>query len=226
MTALNEHIVTDIDREQVLRDIGYEDTERVPTRVLTLLDDYLETVEVLISPSYCCVIKEVDLVHSPDSVLEGVVPVQSRVLSRLLKHCDRAALFCLTIGEHLEEKVSALAEEGHAVQARMLDALGSSAVESLADIVQEDVEELARANGLYSSRRFSPGYCDWQIDQQEVLFSALDGCQAGVQLGEGCLMTPRKSVSGLIGMGRSPEMVKDYNPCLTCPRLDCCGRRA
>ena len=41
MTAITEQIVIDIDREQVLRDIGYEDTERVPARMLALLDDYL-----------------------------------------------------------------------------------------------------------------------------------------------------------------------------------------
>ena len=226
MTAIGERIVVDIDREQVLRDIGYEDTGRVPGRMLTLLDDSLEQVEALIDPSYCCVVRGVEFVQGRDSWLEGPVLFESGVVGRLLKHCDRAAVFCLTIGERLEETVSVLADEGMAVQARTLDAVGSNAAEALADIVQGDLEELAAAQGFYASRRFSPGYCDWAVDQQEALFSTLNGCSTEVRLTGGCLMVPRKSVSGLIGMGTSRSQVEDYDPCRTCGKADCVGRRA
>jgi hypothetical protein len=38
------------------------------------------------------------------------------------------------------------------------------------------------------------------------------------------LMLPRKSVSGIIGIGCGAG-VKDYNPCRTCDKRGCPGRR-
>ena len=226
MTTIGERIAVDIDRDQVLRDIGYEDTGRVPGRMQALLDDSLEQVDALIDPSYCCVVRDVEFVQGRDSCLEGPVLFESGVVGRLLRHCDRAAVFCLTIGERLEEAVSALADDGMAVQARTLDAVGSNAVEALADMVHGDLEGLAAAQGFYTSRRFSPGYCDWAIEQQEMLFTILNGSSTEVQLTDGCLMVPQKSVSGLVGMGTSRSQVEGYNPCRTCGKADCVGRRA
>ena len=226
MTTIGERIVVDIDREQVLRDIGYEDTSRVPARMLTLLDDALDRADALIDPSYGCVVRDVEFAQGRDSCLQGPVLFESGVVARLLQHCDRAALFCLTIGERLEEAVSVLADEGLAVQARTLDAVGSSAAEAMADMVQGDLEGLAAAQGYCVSRRFSPGYCDWAVEQQETLFDALGDCSTEVHLTDSCLMLPRKSVSGLVGMGTSRGQVAEYNPCRTCGRADCVGRRA
>ncbi len=37
-------------------------------------------------------------------------------------------------------------------------------------------------------------------------------------------MIPRKSISGIIGIGSNGN-VQDYNPCKTCEKHDCLGRR-
>ncbi|GAH91002.1 unnamed protein product, partial [marine sediment metagenome] len=52
------------------------------------------------------------------------------------------------------------------------------------------------------SRRLSPGYCDWKIDQQKMVFRAMKDDSAGVRLTEECLMLPQKSISGIIGIGQ------------------------
>jgi hypothetical protein len=51
----------------------------------------------------------------------------------------------------------------------------------------------------------------------------MDGNSMGVRLTKECLMLPRKSVSGVIGIG--PREMKNYNPCKTCNKRDCLGRR-
>ena len=226
MSAIREQIFIDIDRAQVLYEIGYDDVSKTPARMLSLVDSLLEKAERLVDPSYSYIIKDIDFVQGSDVFLEGATLFQSKVVARLMEHCEQVALFCLTIGNRLEETASSMATDGLVVQSRVLDAIGSNAAEKLADIMQDHLGVLAEIRGLHSSRRFSPGYCDWQIEQQETLFSALNGNSAGIRLTDGYLMVPQKSISGIIGMGTSDSRVRDYNPCRTCHKFECHGRRA
>jgi len=213
----------DIDGRQVLREIGYHTNRKPPARILSLVDEYIENVKNLVSPSYSGVVREIKLVQGSRVVTEGSIVFESEVLARLLEQCDKAAVFALTIGGHLEEMVDQLAEEGLVVQAAVLDAIGSAAVESVTDFVQDMIGEIAQGRGLYTSRRFSPGYCDWEVSQQKMVFRAVNGDSAGIRLTDGCLMLPRKSISGIIGIG--PKEIENYNPCKSCNKLDCIGRR-
>jgi len=81
------------------------------------------------------------------------------------------------------------------------------------------------AENLVIGRRFSPGYCDWGLNQQEKVFKALNGDSAGIRLTKRCLMVPQKSISGIIGIGLAENNVESYNPCDTCKKEDCPGRR-
>ncbi|MFC1995291.1 vitamin B12 dependent-methionine synthase activation domain-containing protein [Chloroflexota bacterium] len=75
------------------------------------------------------------------------------------------------------------------------------------------------------SRRFSPGYCDWELSQQKMVFRAMNGDFAGIRLTEECLMVPQKSISGIMGLGTCDSNIENYNPCVTCKERDCPGRR-
>jgi hypothetical protein len=221
MTAITSQ--TDIDRQQVLHTIGYGTDHKLPARIASLVNEYLENAYHLIEPSYACVIRDIKLVHGACVVIEDSIVFQSEVIARLLEQCEKAAVFLVTIGSHLEEMVCRLTEDGLMLQATVLDAIGSVAAEESVNFVQSRVGEVARAQGLCISRRFSPGYCDWDVGQQKMVFRAVSGDSVGVRLTEGCQMLPRKSISGIIGIGSCE--VENYNPCLTCDKYDCPGRR-
>jgi len=38
-------------------------------------------------------------------------------------------------------------------------------------------------------------------------------------------MIPQKSISGIIGIGPASANVENYDPCKTCKKKDCPGRR-
>ena len=215
----------DINRQQVLRNIGYGTNCTLPTRLTSLVDDYVENVHHLIEPSYSCVIRDINMVQDSHVVIEGSIAFESQVVASLLEQCEKAAVFMVTIGEHLEETAYRLAEEGLIVQATVLDAVGSVAAEEVANFVQSRVKEIANNQGLVISQRFSPGYCDWEISQQRTVFWAVSGDSMGIHLTDGCLMIPRKSISGIIGIGPRYGNVENYNPCKTCDKHDCQGRR-
>ena len=92
-----------------------------------------------------------DADDSPDQALRGPVT-------------DVAAVVC-TIGEALEQRVAELWDARELPLASMLDSVGSGAVESLA----EHVNDLLCQQGLPALRvtnRISPGYADWDVAEQ------------------------------------------------------------
>jgi len=212
-----------IDIEQVQLNIGYYTNRKLPARMVTMISDYVEHASYLVDPSYSYVIRDIEQVRGSYAVIEGSIVFESEVIARLLENCNKVAVFLTTIGSYFEETVNQLAEDTFVLQAAVLDAIGSGAVEKLANTVQTMVGDEASTDGLYISQRFSPGYCDWNVEQQEMVFQAMNGDSAGIKLTEECLMLPRKSVSGIIGIG--PREVADYNPCRTCDKRDCAGRR-
>jgi hypothetical protein len=215
----------DIDREYLLRRIGCSDEYEPSARITSLVDDYIENYQDFLAPAYTYVIRDILSVEKGRVTFEGPVTIKSRVIAELLRRCQRVAVFVLTIGHHLEDMVAYLAENNLVLQATVLDAIGSGVTEKLASYVGERVENVASAEGMVTSWRFSPGYCDWDISQQQKVFRALGSDTAGIRLTDSQLMVPRKSISGIIGIGLPNQEIENYNPCLTCKKKECPGRR-
>jgi len=225
MRAIFDQVNLSLDRRQVLHRIGYDDGCEPPVRMVSLVDEYLEQAPSLIEPSYSYAIRDIEWARDPITFVEDSIVFKGSVITQMLERCSKVAVFALTIGKYLEGTAHQLARDGLILQATVLDAIGSDAVEKLADSAQGTIREIARAKGLVISRRFSPGYCDWDIGQQRMLFWALSGDTVGIHLTGRCLMIPQKSISGIIGIGSYNSNVENYNPCNTCKKQDCSGRR-
>ena len=227
MLVTDNSLVADIeiDKNQVCHYIGYEDDQNLSARISSLIDDYTEHAHSLINPLFSYVIKDVEWARGSITLIEGSIIFKSRVIAKLLERCPQVAIFLVTIGKYLEETAWRLSRDGLILEATVLDAIGSDAVEKVADLAQTRIKEIVKTQGLVISRRFSPGYCNWSIGQQRMLFYALTGNTLGVRLTGECLMIPQKSISGIIGIGPPNSNVEDYNPCKTCTKRDCPGRR-
>ena len=223
--VVSGRIDVDIDRRSVCRYLGYKADVEPSARIASLFEEYIERAGQLTELSYSYLISDIGRVEGSRALIKGRVVFKSEVIARLLERCERVAVFILTIGSRLEETVGRLADDGLIVQAYVLDAIGSSVAESLADLVQNKIGDIARAQGLCISRRFSPGYCDWDISQQRMVFRAMDGNSLGVCLSDEYMMIPQKSISGIIGIGLCDRGVESYNPCETCNKRSCPGRR-
>ncbi len=227
MFITNDRVDVDIeiDKKQVCRYIGYDDDQNMSVRISSLIDDYSEHAHSLINPSFSYLIKDVEWARGSISLIEGSIIFKSRIITKLLERCTQVAIFLVTIGKYLEETSFQLARDGLILQATILDAIGSDAVEGVVGFAQDKIKEIVKAQGYVTSRRFSPGYCDWNIGQQRMLFYALTGNTIGVRLTGECLMIPQKSISGIIGIGPAKANVENYNPCKTCRKQNCPGRR-
>ena len=224
MLTTEDRIDIQIDRDEVLRYLGYLAGHNVPARVSALVDSHIESASQLIEPQYSSVIRNVDRVEDA-RVFLGDTIFESQIIAHLMQGCQKAVIFAVTIGGLLEMKVQQLAKAGRVLEEAVVDAVGSAAAEQAAAAVQNRVREIANAQGMGISLRFSPGYCDWAIDQQTMIFHALNGRSAGIRLTDSCLMVPRKSVSGVIGMSAHGKDLETWSPCRTCKQRNCPGRR-
>jgi len=225
MRSINARVNVRLARRQVVRALGYIGKRQPPSGVASLIDEYVNGVGQLIDARYWYGLEDVTLVEGLTSVIRDSVAFESRIVANLLEGCSKIIIFLTTIGGGLEARVRNLAEDGSLVHAYVLDAVGSIAAEQVASHVETVAAEMARSDGLVASRRFSPGYCDWNLTQQRSLFRLAHADSVGVSLTELGLMVPRKSVSGIIGLGYPGSGVETYNPCLDCARKDCLGRR-
>ena len=74
-----------------------------------------------------------------------------------------------------------------------------------ADAAEAQLRQWAATEGKYLTGRFSPGYGDWDIAVQPLVAAALDTARkAGLCVTDTNLMTPRKSVTALLGVSDHP----------------------
>ena len=106
----------------------------------------------------------------------------------------------------------------------ILDAAASVAAESAAQKVQDYIEEKLSEEDA-TTLRYSPGYCDWPLEEQNTLFSVLPNELIGVKLDKNWCMSPRKSVSGLFGICSADTARESGNACSLCAKKYCPYRR-
>jgi hypothetical protein len=138
---------------------------------------------------------------------------------------ESVALAIVTIGGSLPFEVNRLMNSGKYVDGVILDAFGSAGVEQVADQVDHEIKEIARAQNLQYSQRFSPGYCQWGVQDQQILFHHLPGEEIEVSLSEGFMMNPIKSVSFAINIGKNIKKSKWERRCKSCEDRGQCTYR-
>lgn len=192
-----------IQKDEVLRYLGYRGGA-LDDETNSALDRAMDLVTRTASPrvaqaTYPLTRREGLIVEGTSLVLEG------EAVKGLLRESDRVILFCVTLGNEIEQLLRAWQVKDMAF-ATMLDACGSSGVEVLCDRLEQELTARHEAQGFYLTPRFSPGYEDMPISQQRALCDVLDTQRKiGVTLSAGCMLIPRKSVTALMGIAPCPQ---------------------
>jgi hypothetical protein len=148
--------------------------------------------------------------------------IQSPMLCTLVNRCsrDRQLVFMVvTIGDDLERKSRS---EPEMLDRWVYDMVGSELVDIVADQAEREFTCATSPNELEYSMRSSPGYCDWPLDGQRVIFNALNTGKINVTLTPHMLMIPRKTLSGVLV---AAEKVPIKFSCLLCAKNNCPWRR-
>ncbi len=212
----------------IARALGYgkKSKEAIPDHVGASVEKMLDVARELIEPSAIWIPLEVRLDGHGVTVFSSssrdvLLNVGDRVVAQLRDSIAIAA-FVVTVGRELSDQSRELMKSGDSVDGFVLDAIGSVAVELVADSVQQDIADELLPLNMKITNRFSPGYCSWPTSGQADLFRLLPETPAGVQLNDSFLMTPIKSVSGIIGIG--PNVIYRPYVCDLCDLHECYQR--
>jgi hypothetical protein len=155
--------------------------------------------------------------------LQGVTFHTGTRIARLLDVSESMAVFAATVGLSTDAWIKGFYERGDPMRGYIADTIGSEAVEGAAKWLEERIIDRAIESSLYTTSPFSPGYCDWGVQEQHMLFSLLPDDFCGIRLTDSALMLPIKSVSGVIGIGANCERV--VTACSICTLETCFKRR-
>lgn len=215
-----------IDPDEVLRFQGYRRGADVPDpSVLALFDEALALGRRLIAP------RAVVRWATVRGQTEGRLDVDEICLT--IPHVTRdwgevaqVAGAVVTIGDALERRVAELWAARELPLAAMLDSVGSGAVESLAEYLNDTLCQEGLARGVRVTNRISPGYGDWDVAEQRLLLTFCPTAAIDVTINEACVMTPGKSISFLVGAGPHARVDHYFSQCARCWMRDCAYRRA
>ncbi len=214
-----------ISKERVFRLLGKKD-KGVSARLSRKIDKHIAGMEKTIRPKVLYTTKKIEKIEGGTLTLEGGVKLKSAKISKTLGKCERITFFLATIGEQVDDVIETSLSEKKLSDAYIYDAIGSAAVEATVDDFQNKMDKAVKAKNQRTTLRFSPGYCDWKISEQKQVFSVLENDLIDVDLSESYLMAPRKSVSGVFGIGSRELVDKDEtNPCKLCGMHTCVARR-
>ncbi|NNK47725.1 MAG: hypothetical protein HKP01_02525, partial [Gemmatimonadetes bacterium] len=215
--------------ETVLRTQGIPEGHPVPERVAGLVEEARDLYETLarpigllarISPSDFLDVYDGEGRNSERSPLPGIAA-----------RAGHMALFAATLGEPVSRKIKNLFAGNDAALGCMLDGIASERADIAANLLgrtflESVVNDLAHSG--MTVLPYSPGYCGWHVSGQRSLSAYLDPGQIGIELNASSLMSPIKSVSGVLVAG-PPEIHafdNDFDFCLDCDTWECRERIA
>lgn len=131
----------------------------------------------------------------------------SKVILNHFKNATSFALFICTAGKEITQHSKEISTDGDPLLGYVFDVIGSVIADKATDNLQNSLKKEIQKTGLKISDRFSPGYCEWSVSEQQKLFALLPENFCGVSLSESSLMWPIKSVSGIIAIGSEMKQI-------------------
>ncbi len=213
-------------REEVLSAQGLPELGALSARLRDLLEDAFGEFDAHAEPR--AIAGELSLADL-EEVLDGFDgPVGETVIGQIYPRAAAFALYVATLGTPLADRIREMFATNDLGRGWMLDAVASSGADRLSYLLSTRFEEELGHDGHSEPRvlPYSPGYCGWTVRGQKKLFARIGPEQIGVTLNDSCLMTPIKSVSGVLvaGSGEIHRFRPDFPFCDEC-KTHACGAR-
>ncbi len=149
------------------------------------------------------------------------------VISSLFRKSNDLALYVFTLGAVISDTINDLFNKNEFALGSMLDSIASAAADRGGEygerFFHSHLNELGSIAPGHRVLMYSPGYCGWDITGQRKLFRYLKPGDIGISLNESSLMTPIKSISGVLISGKKEihYLKEDFDFCKTCTGKNC-----
>ena len=188
-------VSVEIPFDKLLARLGYLKAKtELDAKTETLIKENLALAQKLIKPKIALVCGNIKISGNIINFEDGY-KIESADIAKLLTGCAKAYGIAVTIGSAIEAKRDSLIAEKETFAAIVFDAAGSVAVEELITAVNKQLQEKEN-----TTKRFSPGYGDWNLSSQTDFLKWIGAEKIGITLTPNFLMKPEKSVSAIIGV--------------------------
>ena len=160
------------------------------------------------------VVTELTAIVKPKSVYrtfevnerEGIVleiadtQIVSKSLKKYMKNCKKVILFAATLGIGPDRYLSRTSKVTMA-KTVVIQAAAAALLEEYCDLEQRKIDEVLKKTGFCTMHRFSPGYGDCKIENQEMFTRILQTSKKiGLSTTQSYMLTPTKSITAYIGI--------------------------
>jgi hypothetical protein len=185
---------------KLLARLGYLKTKtKVNDRTTSLIKESLSLAQKLIKPKVAMAFEDMAILNDEVLFKKGY-KIRSRNVAMLLKNSFKAYGISVTIDNAVESKRDEYLKKKEIFNALILDAAGSVGVEEMITLAHEQIKAYEENNNNSITKRYSPGYGDWSVENNREFLNWIGAEYIGINLNESCQMQPEKSISALIGV--------------------------
>jgi hypothetical protein len=211
----------EIDMNEVFLSLGYKNA--VPDNdILQLINNVYAEINTICKPQYIYKVYNGNTCGNASIEINNTTFETGKMITHYLYGMEKCCIFATTAGIEYDTYKKQLREKGDIPEEFIADAIGSVIAEACVNALAGELAE-AVANDYTCTYPYSPGYCNWKLTEQPLLFSLLPDTPCGITLTESCLMVPIKSITGIIGIGKNIKR-KKY-ACDICEMKDCFKRK-
>lgn len=206
-------------RKEILRYMGCKEESENETK---LIDEFLPIVKKAASPKGSFSFYELN--KDNNSVYINGEILKSSSLFKNLRLCNGAIIFSLTLGTEIDRLISkySLARPSAAF---CVNAIATAMIEEYAMLFCEEMKDLLKKENLFLRPRFSPGYADFDLKNQSFFIKLTNASKlCGINLTDGFMMTPSKSVTAIMGVSEK-NLLCINSGCEICDKISCEFRR-
>ena len=128
----------------------------------------------------------------------GDIKTESTALLKTLDGYSEAVIFAVTLGTDVDRLIRS-ASLVSKLRGFILDSVASAYAEALCELAEKKI--FNALDGVILGKRFSPGYADLPLSVNRELLSLLGSDKnIGIYILDSALMSPRKSVTAIIGV--------------------------
>jgi hypothetical protein len=226
----NQPVYLNIQKENILIDsnliaisAGYP-KDSVPDYFLEITNNELSTSlqNVDIKAGYLIIDPKNFVLYNNGFNINKVFFDTGKIIANHLKNSEGIIIFAASVGTYFDIEIKNAFDCGDSIRGLIIDTIGSEMVEFIGNIIEDFLTKKFENSGIYLSNRLSPGYCEWNVGEQKKLFNLLPKDFCGIKLNEAFMMSPIKSISGIIGYGKNVTR-KEY-ACKICG-IEYCYKR-
>ena len=215
--------MVEINKAEVLRYLGCNNQD-LDEKISTQIDMAIEEIKLITKERFTYVIFEMKMKGNGIELSNSNLIFNGKDIRSHLTGCSKCVVMAVTLGIEVDRRIMTYSKVD-LMKSLILDACATSAIEIICDKVEDEIREIAKAEGFKITSRYSPGYGDFSLNIQADLLRNLDAYRKiGLSSTNNCILLPRKSVTAVIGFHHE-EVIQKKQKCTVCKNINCNFRK-